>query len=69
MPIGYADVENLRWADESGEAIDCVVKFSHLNGLAVPFTARADDNSAHGREIFQRAVDGDFGAIQEYEPK
>lgn len=32
----------------------------------VPFTASENDIEAHGRELFSRAVAGEFGAVEEY---
>lgn len=32
----------------------------------MPFTACADDPAAHGRELFERALTGEFGAIRAY---
>ena len=43
------------------------VQFSHSPDL-VPFTALPDDVETHGRELFERAVSGDFGEIEEYTP-
>ena len=32
----------------------------------MPFTATPDDSEAHGRELFERALAGEFGEIAEY---
>lgn len=34
-----------------------------LNGAWVPFAARPDDPAPHGRDMYQRALAGEFGAI------
>ncbi|MBM1872929.1 hypothetical protein [Pseudosulfitobacter pseudonitzschiae] len=60
----YSNVTDLVWADEAQTSLNCTVTFEGVG--AVPFTATADDTEAHGREIFERAGNGDFGAIQAY---
>jgi hypothetical protein len=35
----------------------------------VPFTAAPNDSEAHGREIYQRIVAGEFGEIAPFEPR
>ncbi len=55
----------MRWADKNKESIDM---FITLNGQKIPFTARADDPEDYGRELFNRAVAGEFGEIGEYQP-
>lgn len=66
MSYAYADVTDLFWADPNNTVIKCKVRFAHLNGAVVLFSAREDDVEAHGREIFARAVAGDFGPIGKY---
>lgn len=34
----------------------------------IPFTASPDDPEEHGRELYARAIAGDFGPIAEYVP-
>jgi len=43
--------------------IDCEAKFSHLPDEWLPFTATHDDVEAHGRTLYQNALNGDYGAI------
>lgn len=53
------------WANEEQTAIALTVKFSHYpKGL--PFTATRDDGERHGRELWSRAVHGEFGEIGPY---
>lgn len=40
------------------------VLFAHLPAF-VPFTARRDDIEPHGRELYSRAMFGEFGPIEE----
>ena len=48
-------------------AIDLIVLFQEI-GEEVPFTASLTDTEPHGREIFTRAVQGEFGPIAPYIP-
>ncbi|WP_119313196.1 hypothetical protein [Aquitalea magnusonii] len=62
MKFEYTAVTDLQWAN-NGRAITMTVCFVTLG--AVPFTAAPDDTTEHGRELFARAVAGDFGDIRE----
>ena len=55
----------MRWSNAEHTGIDM---FITLNGQKIPFTARADDPENYGRELFNRAVAGEFGEIGEYQP-
>ncbi|HDO1322755.1 TPA: tail fiber assembly protein [Aeromonas veronii] len=44
------------------DSITLDVRFSHLEEV-VKFTARRDDTEPHGRELYSRAVFGEFGDI------
>ncbi|MFM4930490.1 tail fiber assembly protein [Aeromonas dhakensis] len=46
------------------DSITLDVRFSHLSE-PVQFAARKDDLEAHGRELYSRAVFGEFGDIEE----
>jgi len=46
----------------SDQTIDMLVKFDHMDG-EVWFTASPDDPEPHGRELYQRAINGEFGEI------
>ena len=63
--MDYGIVRTLKWADADHTMLECMVTFPHHNA-ELPFTATATDNEDHGREIFERAVKGDFGIIDEY---
>lgn len=63
--IKYTDAKNPRWANAQNSSIDCEVKFTHL-GDYVLFNANPQDSEAHGQEIYQRCVNGEFGAIDAY---
>ena len=53
-----------QWANAGQTTINLTVDFEGVG--AVPFSASASDSEAHGREIFNRAVAGDFGPIAAY---
>lgn len=62
----YSTVQSPRWANEQQTVIECVVVFDQYG--PTPFGATAEDTAAHGREIFERLVAGDFGPIESYTP-
>lgn len=45
--------------------IDVLVVFPWLD-QEVPFTATPDDSEAHGRELYVRAISGEFGPVAPY---
>lgn len=47
--------------------ITLLIKFSHLPD-PIQFTASPDDAEAHGRDIYARALAGEFGEVAEYSP-
>lgn len=55
----------MRWANAEHTGIDM---FITIDGQKLPFTARQDDPESYGRELFQKAVSGEFGEIGEYQP-
>jgi hypothetical protein len=65
--MNYSEVTAPLWANEESTAIDCMVTFDHI-GQPVPFTASINDVAEHGREIFARAVAGEFGTVADYVP-
>ena len=64
--MDFTNVKNLKWANKEHTAIDLECNFSHLKDEAVPFTASPNDTEQHGRDLFQKAVNGEFGEIAEY---
>lgn len=46
--------------------VELVVKFEHLDE-EVPFVANPNDCEAHGRELYARAIAGDFGVVQPFQ--
>lgn len=64
--ITYSNVHSPVWANADHTVINMVVNFDHLPEEEVLFGAVATDVEAHGRELFARAVAGDFGVIGPY---
>ena len=66
MNINLIAAANPQWANVEGSAIILDCEFSHLPGEILPFRATPTDTEAHGRDVFARAVAGEFGPIAEY---
>ena len=60
----YTLAHSPKWANVDHTMIELFVVFESIG--EVPFSAHSNDCEAHGREIFARAVAGDFGPIAEY---
>lgn len=54
--------KNPKWANRSQTYINLVVKFDSFEE-ELPFTATANDTESHGRELFKRASQGEFGTV------
>jgi hypothetical protein len=61
------DVKNPIYADATGQAINCDVKFDTLP-MYVPFTATSYDVEPHGRELYAQLEAGQWGPIAPYVP-
>jgi hypothetical protein len=57
---------NPRYADQSQQG--SIVLDGIYNGQILPFYASPTDAMEYGRNIYRRAIDGDFGPIGDYEP-
>ena len=67
MTIQLISAAKPRWANAAHTRIildECV--FSHLGDEVVPFLADPNDIEPHGRDIYRRAIEGEFGAVAEY---
>jgi hypothetical protein len=63
----YSAVKNCKWATEDHSSIECEVMFDDVTDEDwTPFGANPNDHYEHGREIFERAVKGEFGEVAEY---
>lgn len=63
MEVSYAKQPVFSSFDRS--SVDLIVKFSHL-AEEVPFTASRNDPAEHGRELYARAISGEFGKVGPY---
>lgn len=61
----YSSAKDPVYVSADNTALKIMVKFDDLPDEVV-FIARADDVEAHGREIYQRAISGEFGTIAPY---
>ncbi|CAB4162840.1 Phage tail assembly chaperone protein [uncultured Caudovirales phage] len=64
--MNYSNVSNLRWLDANNSLLYCTVNFESI-GNNIPFTTNANYDMEYGREIFQFALNGDYGIIQSFE--
>lgn len=66
MDIQLISAKNPQWlnAENSAIVLECI--FSHIPNEWLSFCARPDDVEPHGRDVFARAVDGEFGSIAAY---
>ncbi|TNH89859.1 phage tail protein [Aeromonas hydrophila] len=67
MEIEVITAANPRHLAGDQDSITLDVRFSHLEEV-VEFTARRDDAERHGRELYSRAVFGEFGEIKVITP-
>jgi len=65
MNLQYANAP--KWANRSSTKIDLTVRFSEISE-DLPFTADPNDTEAHGRDIYARAVAGEFGEVAPFDP-
>lgn len=63
MNLTLKTAKSPSWADAKKSRINLRVQFEELPGEELPFTAAPTDPEAHGRDIFQRAVAGEFGPV------
>lgn len=66
MAITLISAANPRYLNAEGTAIIVDCEFSHLPGEIHSFCAMPIDVEAHGREVYARAVAGEFGQITPY---
>lgn len=57
---------NPAWANRSQTLVNLTVRFEEIDE-DLPFTANPNDVEAHGRDIYARAIAGEFGAIAPFE--
>jgi hypothetical protein len=59
-------LRNPRYANENHEG--AIALDGTYNGQTLVFFASPTDAMDYGRNIYQRAIDGDFGPIKDFEP-
>ena len=57
------NLRNPQWVDSSHTKINCEVEFKKFEGQYIPFTATSYDSAEHGRDIYQRLVNGEWGSV------
>jgi len=62
--IKVTSVKNPRWSNSDKKTIDCDIKTNTLKN-EVPFTASPLDPEPHGRDVFFRCMNNEFGSIAE----
>ena len=62
--LNIVSAHSPRFSEHNG--ITLFVTFSGIG--EVPFHAHPDDPESHGRELYTRALDGEFGAVEPYNP-
>jgi hypothetical protein len=65
LTIEYA--KDPYWNSDDGQQIHLTVKFAEFAN-ELPFTAASFDEMPHGVELYNRAKNGEFGAIGPYVP-
>lgn len=57
--------KNPKYSNAEKNSIDMQVKFEEFTEV-LPFTATSYDITLHGKELFNRALNGEFGEIAAY---
>lgn len=65
MALTIQSATSPAWADAEQSLIDLLVQFDALPE-PIPYTASVADCVQHSRELFARAVAGDFGPVAPY---
>ena len=58
-----ARARNPQWVDENHNMIDLEVDLVPIDEEWLPYTCSPNDIVAHSRELYRRAVDGEFGQV------
>lgn len=64
--MNLTEARNPKYKNAEETLIDIEVKFQELGDQWLPFTANPDDTVAHGVDIYNRAVAGEFGEIESF---
>ena len=60
-----ARARNPQWVDENHNMINLEVDFAPLDEEWLPYTCSPDDVVEHSRELYRRAVAGEYGEISD----
>lgn len=61
------DAQNPRWGNAEQTLIEVEAKWQHLESEGyLMFTANPNDVEEHGRDLYNRCINGEFGTIAEY---
>ncbi|WP_368180160.1 tail fiber assembly protein [Aeromonas sp. R5-2] len=63
MEITVLAARNVLARAEQPDTLEMEVLFSHYSDNYLPFTASRDDSVEYGRELYYRAIFGEFGPI------
>jgi hypothetical protein len=66
MQAILTSLKNPVWSNAEPTTIDCIITTSQFGDEELPFTADKNDVEPHGRILFARLVDGEFGSIGDY---
>lgn len=67
MKLNLKYANNPKWVNQNHTLINLTVRFEEIDE-DLPFTADPNDLEEHGRDIFARAVAGEFGIVAEWTP-
>jgi len=62
----FTKVLDAVYASESGDVIDCQIEIEGLGLL--PFSASKNDPEAHGQQLYEELISGQWGEIAAYVP-
>lgn len=65
MRVLYA--ANPKWGNRNQTAVDLIVRFEGIDE-DLPFTASLNDAADYGRDLYTKAVAGEFGGIEDFKP-
>ncbi len=54
------------WGNAECTSILCVVTFEEFGDEKLPFNCMPTDSAEHGRDLWTRLIEGEFGPIGEY---
>lgn len=63
--MNIISVRSLQYANAEGTAINMFLKVDKII-QEVPFTAMPNDSASYGRELYDRAINGELGPIEPY---